>query len=139
MADALIENPILNSPFLEPWRHFKFTDEGITNEVVDGRRSSSYFIPIARPKKKGKQLAFDTEWTQDRIEGCQTPTVWGCQTPTVWGLPGVARHPPFGEGNSNCRQSLGVWVSGTTRSVGVWNHDWQAAQANWSPLARRQR
>ncbi len=37
----------------------------------------------------------------DRIPGCQTPTVWR----------GVARHPPFGEGNSNCRQSLGVWVS----------------------------
>jgi len=33
-------------------------------------RVSSYFIPIARPRKKGKQdqLFFDTEWTQDRIE-----------------------------------------------------------------------
>ena len=72
MADALIENPILNSPFLEPTRHFKFADEGITNEIVEGRRSSSYFIPIARPKKKGKQLAFDTEWTQDRIEENKT-------------------------------------------------------------------
>ena len=68
MADALIENPILNSPFAAPARHFKFTDEGITNEIVDGHRSSSYFVPIARPKKKGKQLVFDTEWTQDRIE-----------------------------------------------------------------------
>jgi len=68
MSDALIDNPTLNSPFLEPRRHFKFTDEGITSEVVEGRRSSAYFIPIARPKKKGKQLAFDTEWTQDRIE-----------------------------------------------------------------------
>ena len=67
MADALIENPILNSQVHEPDRHFKFTDEGITNEIVEGRRSSSYFIPIARPKKKGKQLAFETEWTQDRI------------------------------------------------------------------------
>jgi hypothetical protein len=72
MSDALIENPILNSPFKEPGLHFKFTDEGITNEVVSGRRSSSYFIPIARPKKKGKQLAFDTEWTQDRIEENKT-------------------------------------------------------------------
>jgi hypothetical protein len=26
-----------------------------------------------------------------------------------------ARHPPFGEGNSNCRQSLGVWVSGALK------------------------
>jgi hypothetical protein len=68
MADALIENPILNTPFAAPARHFKFTDEGITNEIVDGRRSSSYFVPIARPKKRGKQLVFDTEWTQDRIE-----------------------------------------------------------------------
>jgi type III restriction enzyme len=72
MADALIENPILNTPFLEPIRHFKFTDEGIRNEIVAGRRSSSYFIPIARPKKKGQQLAFDTEWTQDRIEENKT-------------------------------------------------------------------
>jgi len=72
MADVIIENPILNSPFQEPTRHFKFTDEGITNEKVDGRRISSYFIPIAKPKKKGKQLTFDTEWTQDRIEENKT-------------------------------------------------------------------
>jgi hypothetical protein len=32
MAEALIENPILNSPFLERRRHFKFTDDGITHE-----------------------------------------------------------------------------------------------------------
>ena len=69
MSQVIIENPILNSPFDEPTRHFRFTDEGITNEEVDGRRTSSYFVPIAKPKKKGaKQLQFDTEWTQDRIE-----------------------------------------------------------------------
>jgi len=69
MRQVVIENPIINAPFDEPTRHFRFADEGITNEVVDGRRTSSYFVPIARPKKKGsKQLQFDTEWTQDRIE-----------------------------------------------------------------------
>ncbi|MCK4462623.1 MAG: hypothetical protein KAW46_12525 [candidate division Zixibacteria bacterium] len=68
MRQVVIENPILNSPYVEPTRHFKFTDEGITDEIVEGRRISSYFVPIARPKKKGKQLQFDTEWTQDRIE-----------------------------------------------------------------------
>jgi type III restriction enzyme len=68
MADVLIENPILNSPYVEPKRHFRFDEEGITDEVVEQRRQSSYFVPIARPKKKGKQLQFDTEWTQDRIE-----------------------------------------------------------------------
>ena len=69
MSQVVIENPIINSPFDEPTCHFRFNDEGITDEIVDGRRSSSYFVPIARPKKKGsKQLQFDTEWTQDRIE-----------------------------------------------------------------------
>ena len=69
MRQVVIENPIINSPFDEPARHFRFTEEGITDEIVEGRRTSSYFVPIARPKKKGsKQLQFDTEWTQDRIE-----------------------------------------------------------------------
>ena len=57
MKQVVIENPVLNSPFREPTRHFRFTDEGITNEIEDGRRISSYFVPIARPKKKGKQRA----------------------------------------------------------------------------------
>src|SRR5262245_19528150 len=37
MSQVVIENPILNSPFEEPRRHFKFTDE-----VVEQRRPSSY-------------------------------------------------------------------------------------------------
>ncbi|MGH9432097.1 MAG: BPTD_3080 family restriction endonuclease [Terriglobia bacterium] len=68
MKEVVIENPVINSPFEEPKRHFKFTDEGITNEIIEPRRTSSYFIPIAKPKKRGKQLLLDTEWTQDRIE-----------------------------------------------------------------------
>ena len=68
MAQVVIENPIINSAFQEPTRHFKFSDEGITNEIVNERRISAYFIPIPPPKKKGKQLAFDTEWTKERIK-----------------------------------------------------------------------
>ena len=68
-GDVLIENPIINSPFKEPISQFKFGDSGITNEVVSGRRPSSYFIPIAAAKKsKSGQQMFDTEWTRDRIE-----------------------------------------------------------------------
>ena len=69
MKNVVIENPILNAPFEEPIRHFKFSQEGITDEIANERRVSSYFIPIARPKKRSsKQMLFDTEWTQDRIE-----------------------------------------------------------------------
>ena len=69
MGQVVIENPVINSPFREPTRHFRFGDEGITNEIESGRRISSYFVPIAQPRKRGaKQYAFDTEWTRDRIE-----------------------------------------------------------------------
>jgi type III restriction enzyme len=63
----VIANPILNSPFAEPSRHFLFNDEGITDTIADGRRESGYFLPIASPRKKGGQLKFETEWTQDRF------------------------------------------------------------------------
>jgi type III restriction enzyme len=61
---------VLNSPYVEPTQHFRFSEDGITSDVVQSRRVSSYFVPIPGVKKKGKskQLAFDTEWTQDRIE-----------------------------------------------------------------------
>ena len=68
MTDTIIENPIINSPFEEPKRHFRFDDAGITNEIVESRRVSSYFMPIAKARKRSAQLSFETEWTKDRIE-----------------------------------------------------------------------
>ena len=69
MPQIVIENPVLNSPFEEPKRHFKFTEDGITDEIVEERRISQYFVPIPRAKKRSpKQLSFETEWTADRVE-----------------------------------------------------------------------
>ncbi|MEW6667763.1 MAG: BPTD_3080 family restriction endonuclease [Thermodesulfobacteriota bacterium] len=65
---VIIENPVINSPFEEPQRHFRFTEDGITDEIVDARRISAYFVPISPPKKKNKQIALFTQWTQDRVE-----------------------------------------------------------------------
>jgi type III restriction enzyme len=70
VADVVIDNPILNSPFGEPARHFRFGEAGITSEVVEERRASAYFVPIPAAKKKS-QMHFDTEWTRDRIEESQ--------------------------------------------------------------------
>jgi hypothetical protein len=55
VKQVVIENPVINSPFREPGRHFKFTDEGIINEVIDGCRTSLYFVPIAQPRKKDRK------------------------------------------------------------------------------------
>ena len=65
---VVIENPILNSPFAEPTRHFRFDDANqITDEIATGRRPSSYFMPIAAPKKKAKGL-FDSLIADEKRE-----------------------------------------------------------------------
>lgn len=67
----VIENPILNTPFAAPTRHFRFDDEGITDEIVDSRRPSSYFVPIPPAKKRakgGQGVLVPSEWTGDRIK-----------------------------------------------------------------------
>ena len=52
MSQVVIANPIINSPFDEPTCHFRFNDEGITDEIARRhRRRSSYFVPIARLKE----------------------------------------------------------------------------------------
>ncbi len=73
MSQVVIENPVINCPFEEPARHFRFDEQGITNTIVPERRISQYFVPIAKPRKtaKERQLTFD-DWTEDRIEANKT-------------------------------------------------------------------
>jgi len=51
-----MKSPILNSPYTEPIRHFKSDDRGITEEIAESRRPSSFYIPVPRAKTKDKQL-----------------------------------------------------------------------------------
>jgi DNA helicase-2/ATP-dependent DNA helicase PcrA len=68
VTDRIIDNPIINSPYRAPEQYFRFDDEGITNEIVKGRRPSQYFIPVPRPRKRGQQIELDfTEFTADKI------------------------------------------------------------------------
>jgi len=50
-----MKSPILNSPYLEPSRHFKSDERGLTEEIIDSRRLSSFYIPVPRAKNKKKQ------------------------------------------------------------------------------------
>ncbi len=49
MSKVTIDNPVINSPFEEPQRHFIFTPRGITEDIAEGRRQSEYFIPMPKP------------------------------------------------------------------------------------------
>jgi type III restriction enzyme len=52
-----IDNPVINSPFAEPARHFKVVDGQVTGAIEDGRRPSEFFVPVPRPRKASPQLA----------------------------------------------------------------------------------
>jgi type III restriction enzyme len=68
LPPVVIDNPIPNSPFSEPARHFRFDDDGIANEIADGRRRSTYFIPIPKPKtRSGAQLSLTGDWVGERM------------------------------------------------------------------------
>ncbi|HEY8868992.1 MAG TPA: DEAD/DEAH box helicase family protein [Candidatus Limnocylindrales bacterium] len=57
---AAIENPIINSPFVEPKKHFITSADGqVTGEIAERRRPSEFFVPVARPKRTSGQLALD--------------------------------------------------------------------------------
>jgi len=69
MPNTHIENPIINSPFVEPKRHFNFTNQGISHQILPGRREGIYFVPIPKPKSKFDWIAgwekplSDDQWT----------------------------------------------------------------------------
>lgn len=52
VADARIDNPILNSPFRVSERHYRFGSDGITGDIVDGRCLSSHFVPIPKSRSQ---------------------------------------------------------------------------------------
>ncbi|MFZ5854372.1 MAG: hypothetical protein ACOYXS_07730 [Chloroflexota bacterium] len=60
MSPTTIESPVINSPFIEPARHFRTTADGsVTGEIEPRRRPSEFFVPVARPKKTSGQLTLD--------------------------------------------------------------------------------
>ena len=60
------QNPILNSPYEVPTRHWDLDEQGQpTRKIGEGRREVSFVSPIPKPRKAGRQdqaeLALDAE------------------------------------------------------------------------------
>lgn len=51
-----MKSPIINSPFFPPDKHFNADERGITDEIINERRKSSYFIPVPKAGNRDKQL-----------------------------------------------------------------------------------
>lgn len=56
MSERFFEDPILNSPYERPTRHWELDEEGIpTQRIVKRRRKSRLITPIPEPKMQGKE------------------------------------------------------------------------------------
>lgn len=54
MSEQFFGDPILNSPYEQPSRHWELDKDGMpTQQVVERRRESRLITPIPKPKKRG--------------------------------------------------------------------------------------
>jgi len=71
VTNRRIDNPIVNSPFAEPSRHFAFDADGITDEVVESRRPSTHLTavpPVKRQRKAQAHIEFPEEATERVVD-----------------------------------------------------------------------
>nr|WP_294512003.1 DEAD/DEAH box helicase family protein [uncultured Rhodopila sp.] len=66
MPPTVIDNPILNSPYLAPARHWVLDEKGIPTGVdADGRRRSEFIVPVPPSKHQTQgDLDLDDEYGQ---------------------------------------------------------------------------
>jgi type III restriction enzyme len=70
MADQFFEQPILNSPYLYPARHWRLDEDGQpTTEIVAKRRRAEFITPIPKPKKRKRGQAVQTELELGKGDG----------------------------------------------------------------------
>src|ERR1017187_5478074 len=63
-GNPFFDQPILNSPFDSPSRHWELDPEGQpTHRILDQRRRPDFVSPVPKPKKHRKQevLVFDED------------------------------------------------------------------------------
>ncbi len=62
MDNRFFEQPVLNSPYEYPVRHWELDDQGQpTQRLIESRRRAEFITPIPKPKKRSGKA------TQQRI------------------------------------------------------------------------
>ncbi|QDT90164.1 BPTD_3080 family restriction endonuclease [Gimesia algae] len=74
MQDEFFNQPILNSPYYYPTRHWELDESGQpTQKIAEKRRPAEFITPIPKPKKRKKSKAQEQkEFVLDEGEGLST-------------------------------------------------------------------
>jgi hypothetical protein len=92
MDNRFFEQPILNSPYDYPARHWELDDEGQpTQQIVERRRTAEFITPIPKPRKRRgaeqQQLVFEEGAGVSTAEQQYDPT------PVINALRSAESHP----------------------------------------------
>ena len=72
MDNRFFEQPILNSPYANPTRHWELDEHGQpTQKILETRRRAEFITPIPKPKKR-KKAAAQEEIVFDEGKGLST-------------------------------------------------------------------
>jgi type III restriction enzyme len=72
MDDRFFSQPILNSPYERPSKHWELDDEGQpTQQIMEYRRNADFITPIPKPRKR-KKASQQTEMIFDEGKGLST-------------------------------------------------------------------
>lgn len=89
MTVSFHEQPILNSPYEYPGRHWELDHQGQpTQKIIDARRIAQFFTPIPKPRKQ-KGGAKQGEFVFDEGKGLSGKTQQYDQIPIINDLRGV--------------------------------------------------
>lgn len=73
MDDRFFRQPVLNSPYEHPARHWELDDAGQpTQRIVERHRSAEFITPIPEPRNRRRGSARQLEMVLDEGKGLST-------------------------------------------------------------------
>ncbi len=90
MPPVVIANPILDSPFREPARHFRFDEDGIRSEIAEGR-SAGRAVRFGKLTVLTARMNPDLAMAEELLKKTRTGNLF-----TVFGQPGIDIRPAAG-------------------------------------------
>jgi type III restriction enzyme len=83
MDNRFFAQPILNSPYEYPSRHWELDDQGQpTQQIIERRRKAEYITPIPKPRKR-KAAAAQADLVFDEGKGLSTQDQQYDPTPII--------------------------------------------------------
>lgn len=72
MNNKFFEEPILNSPYEYPGKHWELVDGQPTQKIIENRRRAEFITPIPKPRKRRTKASNQDEMVFDEGKGVST-------------------------------------------------------------------